>query len=69
MKNFLKNLFKRRHTYRFFLRSGEHFDVRGTDVKLEWKKDHSEYTKFTVENADRFIHYLLPQLIAIVKVK
>lgn len=65
----IMKLFKRRKTYRFFLRSGEHFDVRGTDVEIEWKKDHSEYTQFTVENTDRFIHCLVPQIVAVVEVK
>lgn len=61
--------FKRRKKYRFFLRSGEHFDIRCTNIKYEYRLDHSQYTKYTADNIDRFFDVLLPEVIAIVEVK
>lgn len=61
--------FKRKKLFRFFLRSGEHVDVRGTDVKLKFKTDHYTFTSYEVENPDRYFHILLTEIVAVSRIK
>ena len=67
----MKNFLKRRKTFRFFLRSGEHFDIKAHNVSLVWKTDHSEFVKYSIEGIrpGLFFSFLLTELIAVVEVK
>ena len=69
MKNFFKNLFKRRRTYRFFLRGGNHFDIKCTNLKYSIDQDNGLFKSYKLDGHDRFFDFLLKELIAITEVK
>ena len=69
MKNFFKNLFKRRKTYRFFLRGGAHFDVKCKSLNYVIDHDEGLFRSYTVTGHNCFFDFLLKELIAITEVK
>jgi len=69
MKKFSKNILKRRKTYRFFLRSGEHFDVKCKNLKYVIDHNENVFESYTVDGHNMFFVFLLKELIAITQVK